>query len=160
MADLNEWHLITMEELKHIRSDINKENADSRLVLLYFLLFIAVILTTLSYLLYRSVEKRVNEIVFYALDIVEDKDAKDVPRYTRDELDIVLKSLEQMQNRVKRLKTDLKYKDENKDAVYQNLQRKIHSLNKELEEAKAMIDKSIIDKKQEIKDTIDEFKQK
>lgn len=65
-----------------------------------------------------------------------------------------------MQNRVKRLKTDLKYKDENKNAVYQNLQRKIYSLNKELEEAKAMIDKSIIDKKQEIKDTIDEFKQK
>lgn len=54
----------------------------------------------------------------------------------------------------------MKYKDKNKDAIYQNLQRKIHSLNKELEEAKAMIDKSIIDKKQEIKDTIDEFKQK
>lgn len=100
------------------------------------------------------------EIVFYALGILEDKDAKDVPRCTRDELDIVLKSLEQMQNRVKRLKTDLKYKDENKNAMYQNLQRKIHSLNKELEKAKAMIDKSIIDKKQEIKDTIDEFKQK
>lgn len=159
LEGLNDLRFTNTGKLRSIRIEINNMASQEFQKLLILLLVGIGVMMTSHYIFTHSISRRLKQTITYALNISDDKNTQNnKPPYSKDELDIIIKSLEKMKINMEKLRLEIHYQDVNRSSINQELKEKVNLLNQHIEETKVMIDKSINEKINDVKDTINEVK--